>query len=534
MGREFGGDKMISKWLKCGVWSLGVLGTLVMLFYVEENWRGARAWKACEAELRALGEPLTVQEFLPDRPSDESNMAMAPVFAGLFDVKKYWSPDYNRNSLIGTDAYYEKTKQNEAIALPGNLTSGTDPALGQGADLKKIREACEKQIRETAARLPVISAIPATLADGPFLLEAMRLRSDLYRQVEEAVARPYVYWPLSYGEGDYGDLPQFRSLLAFANAFNLRAVASLDAGKPGDAYRDWLVVQRLAESQTGLPLWISPDFSLTMENYSMQVLWEGLRRRAWSHAQLRDIEARLVKKVATWDFQQSVREERAGKLALMSRPNFLNLISVFRSFGDGSNYEGKSRDLLVCALLSLRPQGWLDLEKWDYAHFSQDYILSGQISPGGRYDVVRVKELRERVSKSGKYDGLKISEMPFDYKFVPDFTSSFLRSAQSKTKVHQAILACALERYRRSHGSYAERLEQLEVDPRFRRDPVTEGDMVYRKENGGYLIYSVGWNLKDDGGAYDPKKINAGDWPWRMPMGTDAGRRATEGGTNKK
>lgn len=522
------GKIMKSKWLKRGLWALVWVVSLGSLFYAEENWRGAKAWKAYEAELRAKGEPLTIQEMLPERPPDDLNMAMAPVFAGMFDFKTEWNPVRKQNELI--PVHPEIPKRNEAIALPGKLASGIDPALGQGPDLKKIREACEKETRNTSSKVPVASAIPSTLADGPYLLEAMRLRAELYRQVEEAAARPQVYWPIRYEEGVKAQLPHLGNLLVFAKAFALKAVVLLDAGKTGDAYRDWQVVQRLAESQTGQPLLISHLVGLSMENLSQQVVWEGLRRGAWSEAQLRDIEARLAEKNLARDFQQSMRGERAVILALLSEISYRRLFSLISPVDVETHFVGES---LAFTSIYWRPQGWLDLEKREYARLMQDTLISGLVFPSGRYDVARFEESSEKVKKSIN-SWLDLMGKPILYMVIPALAPSASQSALAEARIRQTILACALERYRQLHGSYPERLDVLDVDPRFRRDPVTEGDMVYRLDNGGYVIYSLGWNLKDDGGAYEPKKKNNGDWPWRMPGAAEGGRQMTEGGTQKK
>ena len=506
--------------MKRGAWSLVWVVSLGALFYAEENWRGARAWKAYEAELRTKGEPLTIQEMLPERPPDELNMAMAPVFAGMFDFKKEWSPRFKRDQLI--EVHPEISKRNQAIALPGNLNSGIDPALAQGADLKKIREACAK---DTA-----FSSIPSALADGPYLLEAMRLRAELYRQVEEAVARPQVYWPVHYEEGVHTQVPQVSSLLAFGKAFALRAVVLLDAGKPVDAYADWLVVQRLVESQMGQPPLISHLVGMTMENLSMQVVWEGLRLGAWSDAQLREIEARFAKKNLARDLQQGMRGERVGMLAILSDTPYRDLFSVMNTGEEDFSFVGA---LLAFTSTAWRPQGWQDLEKKEFARLLQDYLISGLVAPSGRYDVVRLEEKLKQVKRS-RNSWLDFLQKPVLYLAAPAWVSTASQSAQTEAKIRQTILACALERYRQAHGNFPERLDQLDVEPRFRRDPVTDGDMVYRLENGGYMIYSVGWNLKDDGGAYDPKKKNDGDWPWRMPGGVEDGGRRAEGGGNKK
>jgi hypothetical protein len=65
-----------------------------------------------------------------------------------------------------------------------------------------------------------------------------------------------------------------------------------------------------------------------------------------------------------------------------------------------------------------------------------------------------------------------------------------------------AILAFALAGYRADHDEYPRGLAQLTptyIDA-IPQDPFTDGDLRYRAENGGYLLYSVGPNGKDDDG----------------------------------
>ena len=71
-------------------------------------------------------------------------------------------------------------------------------------------------------------------------------------------------------------------------------------------------------------------------------------------------------------------------------------------------------------------------------------------------------------------------------------------------------------------GEFPESLEQLhEVIPwELREDPFSGEDFIYRREGDGYLIYSIGPDLQDDGGApfnYQERinGIPTGDLLWR-------------------
>jgi len=90
--------------------------------------------------------------------------------------------------------------------------------------------------------------------------------------------------------------------------------------------------------------------------------------------------------------------------------------------------------------------------------------------------------------------------------------------------VSLARVACALERHRLATGSYPEKLDGL--TPRFidrlPPDPVNGEPLKYRRDAPDrFILYSVGANLKDDGGRVDVDDLGRirnrgqGDWVWR-------------------
>ena len=58
--------------------------TLLGSLYVEENWRGKRAWERCKRELEAKGAALDWAAFRPAKVADEDNFLMAPEMANWF------------------------------------------------------------------------------------------------------------------------------------------------------------------------------------------------------------------------------------------------------------------------------------------------------------------------------------------------------------------------------------------------------------------------------------------------------------------
>jgi hypothetical protein len=68
-----------------------------------------------------------------------------------------------------------------------------------------------------------------------------------------------------------------------------------------------------------------------------------------------------------------------------------------------------------------------------------------------------------------------------------------------------AIALIAAERYRLRHGRWPDSLAQLTPDllPRIPLDPFSKATLLYGKRDDGVVIYSVGYDAKDDGGDVD-------------------------------
>ena len=105
---------------------------------------------------------------------------------------------------------------------------------------------------------------------------------------------------------------------------------------------------------------------------------------------------------------------------------------------------------------------------------------------------------------------------------LPGLDAVVRKGAAAQVAADQAVLACTLERYRLANGQFPEGLEALM--PRFVTKPphdvITGEPYKYRRtEDGQFVLYSVGWNEKDDGGVPGRTLFDqeAGDWVWQYP-----------------
>src|SRR5580765_2093231 len=85
------------------LFGLAWLAVLVVLFYVEENWRGARALESYKQQLAAKGATLDWKAFVPPPVPDSENFAMTPFLAPLFDFvpgTQTWRDINARNDVM--------------------------------------------------------------------------------------------------------------------------------------------------------------------------------------------------------------------------------------------------------------------------------------------------------------------------------------------------------------------------------------------------------------------------------------------------
>ncbi|MGA9450505.1 MAG: hypothetical protein WBW41_04070 [Verrucomicrobiia bacterium] len=114
----------------------------------------------------------------------------------------------------------------------------------------------------------------------------------------------------------------------------------------------------------------------------------------------------------------------------------------------------------------------------------------------------------------------------FEGDIWPAISATARRTARIQVEVDLAQTACALERYRLAHGEYPEKLGAL-APLHIKRVPhdIFGGKPLHyrRAADGKFVLYSIGWNEKDDGGVfgYPPGSrmpvFELGDWVWQYP-----------------
>ena len=123
------------------------------------------------------------------------------------------------------------------------------------------------------------------------------------------------------------------------------------------------------------------------------------------------------------------------------------------------------------------------------------------------------KKLYEIQRKTYDYHR-KFNYFLFSKYVIQNFYGSVYITAEIEAWIEGGHLTLALKAYKTKYGSYPENLKQLVpgILPSLPLDPFTGKDFIYRKEGKGFIVYSVGRNLKDDGGVSSVKKRRSSDY----------------------
>jgi hypothetical protein len=98
---------------------------------------------------------------------------------------------------------------------------------------------------------------------------------------------------------------------------------------------------------------------------------------------------------------------------------------------------------------------------------------------------------------------------PFQFSIEPGFVDAGTRLASDRV----ALAALAIERFRRPHGGVSP-TSLADLVPQYLQsipdDPFSGKPLVYRRDDDGYIVYSVGSNRADDGGKIGDTALDIG------------------------
>ena len=508
-------DKPKIKWgwrfCRWGLIGVAVIITLGALVITEENWRGKREWENYKRQAAAKGDFLDQILGSTNKIPDEQNFTKAPVFSALaartWDEKEIdWKPG-------GTHLV-------DPLKMSISRSDGSGPEhgwlgnwqLARLIDLKEWQNYYRTSPRKLAGEFPVAPHSQTPSAD---VLLALSKYDSAIEKLRVASRRPYSRFADDYADDLKTGSRVMEYLLDFkfaCSVIELRALAELGGGETAKAFDDVQLLLRLNDALRQEPLLITHLVSLATMNPTLQPIYEGLARRQWSDAQLAELEEELAAKDFLADYRKAMRGELGFALASLE-----NERRTRKTIEDSSD-----TNKITAISFWLMPS----------AFFYQNELASARLNEQVCAPLVDLEKRIASPEGERRAEGVVRAEMHHyqPYKILalmnfPDISRSVEIFAMTQVYADLAQVACALERYRLAQGGYPETLESLV--PRFiaklPHDIINGQPLHYRRApDGKFILYSVGWNEKDDGGqpgatkrgAVDRKK---GDWVWQYP-----------------
>ena len=499
--------------------SLACIVTLLALFYAEENIRGKHAWDKYRQKLEGRGEQLDLAAFIPKAVPDDQNFAATPLIKSWFVHSNYvfkevWKGDNYQQAQghVAAPKSRPDTYTRQFLDLA---------AWGKAFDVVRAGKMTGWQ-KFASDKLDLESRAKA----APPVLEGLKTGDVMFAELRTAGQRPYSRYPVQYGlEDPWGILlPHLNKVKGACLRLQLKACAELATGQSEAALEDVKLIFRLADSVKDEPFIISYLVRIACLQMATQPIWEGLCEHRWNDAQLEELQTRLQRYDFVADLKLPLDCERAAgvltvDLLLHGKYHLAQLANT-----------DDPRVTAVDLVFRIMPRGWYYQEQLSYLRLYQVQLGGGidtakrtispqQINFGANY----LGRTMYGVGSAGdEFRALAIDHCVVASLLLPALSKLSVRAATAQTAADQAAIACALERYRLANGQFPQTLDALV--PRFisqlPHDVINGESYNYRRtDDGQFVLYSVGWNEKDDGGVpgktlFDDKQ---GDWVWQYP-----------------
>jgi hypothetical protein len=456
--------------------------TIGLGFHLFANWRAERRWQAYAAEARTRGVKLALTEFAPLEIPDAENFAALPMMRAIFA---------------------NGAKSPMALPEKGRPSFG-NPLKGERFDWEKW----QKFFKEAGFISEITNSPPRDV------LRALEHYTPQFEEWSQRTTRTRCRFALDLKAGTAMRSPHLGLFQDASKLFSLRMRAHLALGEPTAAYDDFRggfhAYRALAEE----PTLISGLVRIALLTVLTDAIRDGLNDHAWRESELRNIDADLAT-IRIWeDYTRAFSSERG--FGNVGSDELLAMSPLGRARKMSTLWEGP---------FTAQPPPF---KSWIGALVPDRLIRDDQLRENRYMD-----ELLACVSTDGMSfdpdsptpsDANHMTESEAHYfSLFKDSAPIFAEVAQRyvfvQTRLDQAHLAIALERFGLIRGVTPETLTELVPDfiAEVPRDIYTREPMIYRRtEDGGFLLYSVGPNRRDDGGAIDPKRSETKqpDWVW--------------------
>jgi len=325
--------------------------------------------------------------------------------------------------------------------------------------------------------------------------------------------------------GDYHrpfEMPiiNFVGIRILAQAAAQRAQCCLVLGRSEQAFQELSLIFDMRRLSAAKPtLLVSAMIDVAICGLYVEAIADGFRLQAWREPELIALQKQLQNINLPPRVADAFRSERAAVCQTFQVVSAKDWVESYDFAGGLKKDLWKRLTDPVYLLLKVAPRGWIyqnlvTVAKLEAATIESLSTRTQLIDPSKSASAYH--EVEKAIDRSNPFNILaRIA--------IPNFGRAIQTTAQNQTKANQALIVCGLERYRLAHGNYPEALDALvplfveKLPP----DIIGGQPLKYRRTaDGKFLLYSIGWNEKDDGGQVvhnkDGSVVND-DWVWGVP-----------------
>jgi hypothetical protein len=332
------------------------------------------------------------------------------------------------------------------------------------------------------------------------LKEYVALNQPMLHMADEALKLPASRYPIDYTKLMDTSLPHLAWIKTLAELHQYKAVLTMQAGDTKNVPDDVKTILALAHTLDNEHVLISQLVRLRLIDIASRTLELRAAAGALSPAEIANLSQAFTETLLTNTAAKALIAERALTIPYfrMTKKQAFEL-----NPGKSRNEEGKDSPLPYKGPAILRFIGYYELDYGSYLIGMRKAIaLAEKPAPenlrAGRY-LAHVGE--ESTKRQRTLSGVALTA----------YASVVAREDKGIATQRLTLTALAIEDYRNKKGHPPEMLSELESDFAELEDPFTGDSLHYHRTEKGYVIYSVGVDLKDNHGLEEADKKESVD-----------------------
>lgn len=439
--------------LKIGKWVLGIILVLAVVNGVSSVIMGRRY--AAEVErIRAEGSPVSVLE-LGGPPVPEGENA-APLYKEVF---------------------------RRIVTREGNRQLDILATVPEKDSVEQMWDPQWKTASLTSEQGKVLNS-PSYWADAK---RAAAYFADLRPKIELAVAKPACRFPIHWEQGYDCKLPHFAQLRNVERLLVGQASLQARDGQQEQALKTLNLAFKVANKTCDDPILIAVLVKCAMVKLANNALLGALRRRPMNADEAVAWNAVLQDTDYGRQYVQAMKGERALSIwgfDCVMRGGFGDVLKAIGADQVPNRFESKAIVFFARPVLYADGLASLGYLRKQIAVAAQPYGTGAQT------------RLDREIAKFPPYAVVSRCVMP---------VFSQIRARIDETRASTAItqIVLAAQQYKNRTGSYPTSIRELKAKTGWKLpdDPFSGSDFIYKPSGRGFVVYSIGRDMRDDGGV---------------------------------